>query len=125
MTAALPPLGISHLNLPARDPAALADWYVETLGFVRGLALDSGARFVWSAGTLLTLMPGEPLAGAPLHFGFRVESLGALVAWVEALRERGVEVGEIEGDETYSTAGFDDPEGNAIELFFEAPPPGG
>jgi catechol-2,3-dioxygenase len=54
-----------------------------------------------------------------MHFGFRLPSIDALRGWVERLRAAGVAVGEIEGDETYSTVYVQDPEGNVFELFFE------
>jgi len=110
------PLALNHLNLPARDPDALGRWYVEKLGF------QARGRFLWSAGTLLVFVKGEPAGDAVTHFGFRVESLDELRAWAEALRSRGVDVGAIEGDEQYSTVYVRDPEGNTFELFFEPAP---
>lgn len=111
-----PPLRLNHLNLPARDPEALGRWYVEKLGF------RAEGRFLWSGGTLLVLTPGEPLDRREAHFGFRTESLGALADWVETLRERGLDVDPLGGDEAYSFVFFQDPEGNRIELFYERPP---
>jgi catechol 2,3-dioxygenase-like lactoylglutathione lyase family enzyme len=109
-------LCLNHLNLPARDPAALGQWYVDTLGFQRD------GRFLWSGGTLLVFIEGDPVDGDVVHFGFRVASMDDLVAWVRALRARGVEVGEIEGDSTYSTVFVRDPEGNRLEIFFQPDP---
>jgi catechol 2,3-dioxygenase-like lactoylglutathione lyase family enzyme len=109
-------LSLNHLNLPARDPEALRRWYVEKLGF-----RERGA-FLWSGGSLLVFVKGTPAGGETLHFGFRVDSLAALRSWVDALRARGVTVGDIEGDAHYSTVYVHDPEGNTFELFFEAPP---
>lgn len=117
--SALPPVELNHLNLPARDPGALGDWYVEKLGFERH------GRFLWSGGTLLVFEAGEPLATERVHFGFRLPSLGALVEWTESLRARGVEVPPIEGDERYSTVFLRDPEGNKFEVFWEPEPAGG
>ena len=43
----VPPLALNHVNLPARDPQALRQWYVENLGFVRsGDYLRSGALVI-------------------------------------------------------------------------------
>ena len=110
------PLSLNHLNLPARDPDALSRWYVEKLGFV------AHGRFLWSAGTLLVFVQGPPAGSALTHFGFRVGSLAELNAWAQTLRDRGVDVGAVEGDASYSTVYVKDPEGNTFELFFEPVP---
>lgn len=110
------PLQLNHLNLPAADPAALREWYVATLGFT------ARGRFLWSSGSLLVFVDGAPLREERMHLGFRVSSISALREWVETLRARGVDPGEIEGDENYSTVFFHDPEGNRIELFYEPAP---
>jgi catechol 2,3-dioxygenase-like lactoylglutathione lyase family enzyme len=115
-SAVPPPLALNHVNLPARDPDALGRWYVEKLGF------KANRRFLWSAGTLLVFVKGEPVASGALHVGCRVESLGDLRAWVDELRRRGVVVPDIEGDESYATVRIEDPEGNEIELFYEPVP---
>lgn len=113
------PLSLNHLNLPARDPDGLRRWYVEKLGFTeRG-------RFLWSGGSLLVFVPGEPLRSKESHFGFRVASLPELHAWATRLRERGVDPGEVVGDETYSRVFLKDPEGNGLEVFYEPVPAGG
>ena len=109
-------LALNHLNLPASDPNALRRWYVEMLGF------QERGRFLWSAGTLLVFTAADPLRRPEVHFGFRVDSLAELHAWVDALRGRGLDPGEIQGDEDYSTVFFHDPEGNKMELFFEPVP---
>lgn len=111
------PLLLNHLNLPARDPQAQRAWYVAFLGF------RAMGRFLWSGGTLLVFQDGVPLDRTDVHLGFRVSSLGELTQWVERLRGLGCDPGEIEGDETYATVFFHDPEGNRIELFYEPVPP--
>jgi len=109
----LEPLSINHLNLPASDPEALCQWYVNTLGFQRN------GNFLWSGGTLLVFNSGQSLNNKDYHFGFRVSSLAQLELWVAELRERGLDVPDIDGDESYSHVRFTDPEGNGIELFYE------
>jgi catechol 2,3-dioxygenase-like lactoylglutathione lyase family enzyme len=111
------PLAISHVNFPARDPEALRKWYQEMLGFERH------DDYLWSAGTLLNIVPGTPLGpDAKWHFGFRVESVSALRAWVTRLRERGASVGDtnIRGD--YASVYVRDPEDNTVEIFYERIP---
>jgi catechol 2,3-dioxygenase-like lactoylglutathione lyase family enzyme len=112
----LPKLALNHLNLPARKPDALRQWYVDKLGFT------CHGRFLWSRGSLLVFVEGEPLGSTTTHFGFRVDSLDDLRHWVQELRARGVSVGEIEGDERYSTVFVEDLEGNRFEIFFEPVP---
>jgi catechol 2,3-dioxygenase-like lactoylglutathione lyase family enzyme len=116
MRAVLPPLALNHVNLPARDPKALARWYVSKLGFV------ANGRFLWSAGTLLVFVEGTPIRSRRLHLGFRTRSVRVLERWAKALRRRGVKVPDIEGDATYSYTRIHDPEGNEIELFHEPVP---
>jgi catechol 2,3-dioxygenase-like lactoylglutathione lyase family enzyme len=116
MPAVLPPLALNHVNLPARNPKALARWYVRKLGFV------ANGRFLWSGGSLLVFVPGKPLRSGTVHVGCRVRSVAVLRRWTAALRGRGVKVPDIEGDATYSYARIHDPEGNEIELFHEPVP---
>lgn len=110
------PLSLNHLNLPAADPEALSRWYCQTLGF------EARGRFLWSGGSLLVFAPGAPLREEKMHLGFRVASLDELHARVAAMRAHGFDPGEVEGDESYSTVFFHDPEGNRIELFYEPDP---
>ena len=112
----IPPLSLNHLNLPARDPAKLAEWYVDKLGFERD------GRFLWSGGTLLVFVEGDPVDSNIVHFGFRVPTIADLHSWIRALRERGVRVGDVQGDGTYSTVFIEDPEGNRCELFYQPDP---
>jgi len=109
-------LRLNHLNVPARDPEALCRWYVDKLDFV------AQGRFLWSGGSLLVFVEGEPISADHWHFGFHVESLQELAAWVARLRERNVEVPDIEGDEEYSRVYVTDPEGNTFEIFYERIP---
>jgi len=109
----LPKLAVNHLNLPARDPAALRRFYVDHLGF------EEHGRFLWSAGTLLVFVEGSPLGSDSTHFGFRVESVEVLHAWVAEFRKRGIRVDDVRGDATYMTTFIVDPEGNKFELFWE------
>jgi catechol-2,3-dioxygenase len=111
------PLAISHLNFPAKDPEALRRWYEETLGFERH------GDFLWSAGTLLNIVEGTPIGEeSDWHFGFRVESVSALKAWVARLRIRGVKVDEPSIRADYAAVYVSDPEGNTIEIFYERLP---
>ena len=111
-----PPLGLNHLNLPAKDPTALARWYVEKLEF------REAGRFLWSGGTLLVFVDGDPVDSNIVHFGFRVPTVEALHSWIRTLRDRGVTVGDVQGNASYSTVFIRDPEGNRFELFHQLDP---
>jgi catechol 2,3-dioxygenase-like lactoylglutathione lyase family enzyme len=108
------PLAMTHLNLPAREPERLAVWYTEHLGFRRN------GRFLWSEGTLLVFVPGEPVSTA-VHFGFRVPKPDDVHAWAERLRAAGVEIGAVEVS-SYTTVFGRDPEGNRFEIFCDDDP---
>jgi GNAT superfamily N-acetyltransferase len=100
---------LAHLNLPARDPKALARWYGERFG----LEVDGG--FAFGPGTWLAFEHGEPLAlPGSTHFGFEAGSRAEVVRLAERF---GCEP-ELEDD----YAGFKarDPEGNGFEVYFEA-----
>jgi len=122
---------VEHLGLPARDPAALADWYVRALGGT--LAWSNGevppALFVrLPCGTLLEIYTAERtlpdtannrVAGWR-HLALRVRSIEAARATLEA---RGVQF-----TEPVKPAGgggrvlfFTDPDGNLLHLV-ERPP---
>src|SRR5689334_23161171 len=108
------PLALSHVNLPARDPDALAEWYVARLGFRRK------GPYLWSAGTLLVFVRGEAVPPI-VHFGFRVDDEEEVVKWNERLRAAGVDVGQVMTDE-YTRFFGRDPEGNRFEIFWEPAP---
>jgi GNAT superfamily N-acetyltransferase len=102
-------LRLAHLNLPARDPKALARWYGERFG------LDVDGAFASGPGTLLVFEHGEPLAlPGNAHFGFEAEDRAEVVR----LAERFGCDPELEDD----YAGFKarDPEGNGFEVYWEA-----
>ncbi len=117
---------IEHLGLPARDPIALKDWYVNTLG--AQLAFHNGK----TPPTVLLRLPGgvmiEIYAGESAlpetadnklngwrHVALRVDSIEAAKAELES---RGVKTTE----EIKPAGGggrvlfFSDPEGNLLHL---------
>ena len=102
------PLGLSHLNLPAREPEALARWYESVFAFERRGAFLLGPR------TLIAFEQGEPLGNrGNTHFGFEVRSEAELLIWANKLGAIPTVAG--------GYAGFkvEDPEGNVIEIYWE------
>ena len=103
-----PALRLDHINLPARKPSWLAEWYAGQFGFT------ASAGFVMGAGVLLVFELGEPLdaRGKP-HFGFRCASSEA-VAQFAANFEPGLE-------DSGATRGFVTPahQAHAFSLHWE------
>ena len=106
-------LCISHLNIPARDPYKLAEWYVKVLRF------RQHGKFLWAGETLLTLERGKPI-GAQMHFGFRM-TLNELQEWSRQLQGIGAKM-TTEIDSGYIGFFITDPEGNRLEFFWQETP---
>jgi predicted enzyme related to lactoylglutathione lyase len=116
--------GIGGIFLKAKDPKALAAWYVENLGLQ--LSEYGGATLLWSdeipAGTGSTTWSLFPEDSK--HFGpgpqramvnYRVDDLDALLA---ALQQKGVPIDPRREDASYGRfAWITDPEGNRLELW--------
>jgi glyoxylase I family protein len=95
-------ISVEHLGLPARDPAALKDWYVNALGaevvFDNGqtppaffLALAGGLMLeIYQSGSSLEETGDNSLAGWR-HMALRVDSIESARA---ALERRGVKFTE-------------------------------
>jgi catechol-2,3-dioxygenase len=67
-------------------------------------------------------MLGTPLPNDDWHFGFSLSSRSELESWRNNLIEKGLEAGEIKGNNFYGSFYLRDPEGNDIEFFWEEPP---
>lgn len=118
--------GLCELTLQTPDPAALARFYQDALGFEE---LDREDDRIWLAcgpNTRLGLWsPGEKefgdQGGAHVHYAYSV-TRGALEQIVERLTRLGVEhKGPVEHDGGDKSLYFEDPEGNLVEAwdFFE------
>lgn len=112
-----PPLRLAHLNLPARDPEALARWYADRFG------LEARGAFVVGPGTLLAFESGDPLlADGSAHFGFEVQSARDVAIWAQRFGSA------LEEAPRAASTRVRDPEGNGIEIYWEpegSPPAGG
>jgi len=117
-------LGLGGVFVRARDPAALAAWYREHLGFdVKDFGGAFGAVFkfasrepgyqIWTAFPAATPYFGN--SGQPQMLNFRVADLDALLA---QLRGAGVTVDEKIERSDYGAFGWCvDGEGNRVELW--------
>ncbi|MGD8475695.1 MAG: VOC family protein, partial [Burkholderiales bacterium] len=96
---------LEHLNIPARDPIGLAQWYAQTFN------LKAEKHLARGPGVLIAFQKGEPLGRADVHIGFRVPSIEALTEWA-----RKFDAEPVAGAE-FTTFRVDDPEGNSVEMY--------
>lgn len=103
-----PEIQLDHINLPARRPEWLAEWYADNFGF------NARNGFVFGPGTLIVFEPGEPLDyQGSAHFGFRCSSRQRVVNWAQKLKV------ELEQQDNYCGFKASDPEGNIFEVYWE------
>jgi glyoxylase I family protein len=117
--------GVDHIAIAAQDPARLADWYCEHLGF-RALSDNGKERptrlLAGAAGGMIEMMPDDesPPPGRELfdrglsHLAVRVSDLDRALA---RLRQSGVDVAEpVAAAGGGRVATFRDPEGNVVQV---------
>lgn len=106
-----PSLRLDHVNMPASDPEALADWYAKTFD------LQAEGRRVSGPGLLIVFVHGEPVRRAPeLHVGLRAPSQSALEQWASRFGTQVAPGAEFNSFRTF------DPEGNCVEIYCKAQP---
>jgi catechol-2,3-dioxygenase len=114
-------MGVGHVALNARNPAALADFYREVLGFqvVPTETSDLGEN------VFLSSHPAEVSVDLALfrnpafqHTAFEVRSLADLRAFHKRLLGRGVPVKMALNHGVSLSFYFDDPEGHLIEVYW-------
>ncbi len=99
-------LQLEHLNIPARDPLGLAQWYAQTFG------LKAEKHLVRGPGVLIAFVKGEPINRPDdVHVGFRVPSIAALNDWAKKFGA------EPKAGAEFTTFRTPDPEGNCLELY--------
>lgn len=105
---AMKPPRLSHINLLAKDPQALAQWYANMLGYkIEG-------SVVREPGALIVFEPSEPARFAGnMPFGFETESREDVEAWAIKFEAK------VESDQTYAGFKAEDPEGNRFEIYWE------
>ena len=103
-------LRLSHVNLPARDPEALARWYEKELG------LERRGCFLYGQDSLIVFEEGEPIgARGNTHFGFAVESETEVERWAAHFGA------QVESGPGFASTKLRDPDQNCIEIFWEEP----
>ncbi len=113
--------GIEHSAIASSDPAALANWYVDTLGFVINYR-GSTAFFVKAPdGSMIEIIPAEGERGGNTlktpglrHLALTVTDFDAVYAGLQA---KGVHfVSEPLAAKGNKVVFFTDPEGNYLHL---------
>ena len=117
-------IGVRHVGLSARDPAALAEFYHDVLGLqvVGGSAADTS---VFGATAFLSSHPAREshdlalFADPPFqHTPFKVRTLADLRAFHQRVRGRGVPVKMALNHGASLAFYFDDPEGHLVEVYW-------
>jgi catechol 2,3-dioxygenase-like lactoylglutathione lyase family enzyme len=112
---------VQLFSLPVSDQARAKAFYVDTLGFDLISEADMGPDMHWlqvaprgaaTAITLVTWFPSMP-AGSVRGTVLETDSLDADVA---TLRERGIEIADIEEQPWGRYVQFSDPDGNGLIL---------
>ena len=117
-------IGVCHVGLSARDPAALAAFYHDVLGLqvVGGSAADTS---VFGATAFLSSHPARESHDLALfadptfqHTAFKVRSLADLRAFHQRVLGRGVPFRMALDHGVSLSFYFEDPEGHVIELYW-------
>src|SRR5262245_55798986 len=123
MTQREPPqvIGVRHVGLSARDPAAIAEFYRDVLG-LQEVPVDASAL---GATAFLSSRPAEVPVDLALfanpayeHTAFEVRSLEDLRAFHQRVLGRGVPVKAALDHGVSLSFYFDDPEGHLIEVYW-------
>jgi catechol-2,3-dioxygenase len=114
-------IGVRHVGLSARDPAALAEFYRDVLG-LQVVPMDTAAL---GATAFLSSHPTERFLDLALfanpayqHTAFEVHSLADLRAFHQRVIGRGVPVKMALNHGVSLSFYFDDPEGHLIEVYW-------
>jgi catechol 2,3-dioxygenase-like lactoylglutathione lyase family enzyme len=114
---------LAHLGLLVRDEQRSRRFYERWFGFDAGPSwrADDGTPFVRDAdGFDLALHTGEPGAlPAFLHFGFRLPDADAVRDLLGRLSDAGVVVVERHDEPAYVSLKCLDPDGYAVEAYWE------
>lgn len=115
---------LNHLSLVVSDVARSAEFYRAVFGMEEQSRAEDFA-FLGCGESDLALVKGQPLIHRRFHFGFRVETRAEVDAWLE--RVHGHRAAVTHGPEDYGdyyTFSLRDPDGYAVEIYYEAEPRG-
>ena len=116
-------MGMHHVAIVAKDPAALAEFYRDMLGMT--ITGGSSADSPFGASAFLSSRPEEEdheiaIFANPMyrHTAFRVASPADLRAFYRTIKERGLPIKLMFNHGCSLGFYFDDPEGNMIEVYW-------
>ncbi len=115
---------LNHLSLVVSDVEQSTEFYERVFGMEK-LSAEAGFTFLACGDADVVLVKGQPLIHRRFHFGFRLDSRAEVDAWVE--RIRGIDPTLVDGPHDYGnyyTLSCRDPDGYAIEIYFEEAPRG-
>lgn len=119
-------IGVRHVGLAAKNPAALAAFYRDVLGMT--VVGESPADSPVGATLFLSRHPDEEDHEivffdnpALAHTALKVASLGELREWHRQIKERGLPVKFAFNHGASLAFYFDDPEGHMIEIYWATP----
>jgi glyoxylase I family protein len=124
--------GIEHIGILARDSAALARWYQETLGWrvVYDNKKSPPAYFLASGhGSMIEMIPDATGTGDPVplsahgvrHLAIAVDDFDKAYAALQAKKVNFIDVPK-EGAVGSKVVFFRDPEGNILHLIYRPAP---
>lgn len=111
---------MNHLSLVVSDPERSASFYEDLFGMQRQWK-EGDFVFLSCGDADLALVKGKPLIHRRFHFGFRLDTREEVDAWLGRVKETKAPV--THGPEDYGdyyTFSLRDPDGYAIEVYFES-----
>jgi catechol-2,3-dioxygenase len=116
-------LGVRHVGLAAKNPAALATFYRDVMGMT--VIGESPADSPLGASLFLSAHPEEEnheivffSNPALVHTAFRVASLKELLTFYRQIKQQGLPIKFAFNHVTSLAFYFEDPEGNMIEIYW-------
>ncbi|MBV9691083.1 MAG: VOC family protein [Ktedonobacteraceae bacterium] len=116
-------IGVRHVGLAAKDPAALAAFYRDVMGMT--VVGETPANSPLGATLFLGGHPEEENHDvvffsnpAFAHTAFRMASLGKLLTFYRQIKQRGLPIKMALNHGSSLAFYFDDPEGNMIEIYW-------
>ncbi|MEW5853048.1 MAG: VOC family protein [Myxococcota bacterium] len=115
---------LNHLNIIVSNVERSSAFYEDLFGMER-LWREGDFVFLRCGDTDLALTGGIPRVDEKFHMGFRVDSRAEVDAWLEEVRRSGVALSHGPKDYgNYYTFSCRDPDGYAVEIYWEAEPRG-
>jgi len=116
-------LGFDHIGLATKDPKALADWYIEHLGFTLTMAGPTGNYFIETPDKVMLeiMLPGkgreegEDLLCGWKHIALVPADFDEAVAELKAAGI-GADAPVNKREDGYCTFFFKDPDGNVVHF---------